>query len=62
MISVDTSHTVLQFAKRFFAGTLLSRISGVARDVSMAFCFGSAPEIYYPAPGRNVEAGVKVKF
>ena len=24
--------------------------------------FGSAPEVYYPAPGRNVEAGVKVKF
>jgi iron complex outermembrane receptor protein len=23
---------------------------------------GGAPEVYYPAPGRNVEAGVKVKF
>ncbi len=26
-------------------GTVLSRFSGAARDVAMAFCFGSAPEI-----------------
>jgi outer membrane receptor protein involved in Fe transport len=24
--------------------------------------FGSGPEIYYPAPTRNIAAGVKVKF
>ena len=24
--------------------------------------YGSAPEVYYPAPGRNLEAGVKMKF
>jgi iron complex outermembrane recepter protein len=24
--------------------------------------FGSAPEVYYPAPTRNISAGVKVKF
>jgi len=29
---------------------------------SFGLVFGSAPEVYYPAPGRNVEAGVKVKF
>jgi putative peptidoglycan lipid II flippase len=42
---VDTSHSVLKFAKQFLAGTLLSRLSGAARDIAMAFCFGSAPEI-----------------
>lgn len=42
---MDTSQVVLRFAKRFFAGTVLSRISGAARDIVMAFCFGSAPEI-----------------
>jgi iron complex outermembrane receptor protein len=29
---------------------------------SFGLDFGTAPEIYYPAPGRNVSAGVKVKF
>jgi iron complex outermembrane receptor protein len=29
---------------------------------SYGLVFASAPEVYYPAPGRNVEAGVKVKF
>jgi len=42
---MDTSHSILRLARRFFAGTLLSRFSGMARDVAMAFCFGSAPEI-----------------
>jgi putative peptidoglycan lipid II flippase len=42
---MDTSYSVLRLAKRFFAGTVLSRISGVAREMAMAFCFGSAPEI-----------------
>ncbi len=42
---MDTSHSILHFAKRFFAGTMLSRISGALRDIAMAFCFGSAPEI-----------------
>lgn len=33
-----------QSALRFFSGTLLSRVSGLARDMTMAFCFGaSAP-------------------
>lgn len=42
---MDTSPSILQFAKRFFAGTLLSRFSGFLRDMSTAFCFGSAPEV-----------------
>ena len=32
-------------AVSFFSGTFLSRISGMLRDVSMAFCFGSHPAI-----------------
>lgn len=42
---MDTSFSILRFAKRFFAGTMLSRMSGALRDVVMAFCFGSAPEV-----------------
>jgi putative peptidoglycan lipid II flippase len=32
-------------AVSFFSGTFLSRITGMLRDVSMAFCFGSHPAI-----------------
>ncbi len=42
---MDTSHSILRSAKHFLAGTFLSRLSGMARDVAMAFCFGSSPEI-----------------
>lgn len=42
---MDTSHSILRFAKRFFAGTMLSRFSGAMRDVAMAYSFGSSPEI-----------------
>lgn len=42
---MDSSALVLRFAKHFFAGTALSRISGYMRDIVMASCFGSAPEI-----------------
>jgi putative peptidoglycan lipid II flippase len=37
--------SVLKAAKSFFMGTLFSRLMGMLRDVSMAFCFGSAPEV-----------------
>lgn len=36
----DTTHTILRSAKRFFSGTMLSRISGMLRDMSMAAAFG----------------------
>lgn len=42
---MDTTDSILRFAKRFLAGTVLSRLSGVGRDVVMAICFGSAPEV-----------------
>ena len=37
----DTSHTIIRSAKHFFSGTLLSRISGLGREVLMAIFFGA---------------------
>lgn len=37
----DTTHSIIRSAKRFFSGTVLSRITGLARDVAMAFAFGT---------------------
>lgn len=42
---MDTLQTVLKSAKSFFAGTVLSRITGLLRDMAMAISFGSSPEI-----------------
>lgn len=33
------------YARRFFSGTLLSRISGMGRDLAMAFAFGDHPSV-----------------
>jgi len=33
------------YMKRFFSGTLLSRMSGLGRDLSMAFAFGDHPSV-----------------
>ncbi len=41
----DCTRSVSKSALSFFSGTFLSRISGMFRDVSMAFCFGSSPAI-----------------
>ena len=42
---MDTTSSIMRSAKSFFAGTLLSRVMGMLRDITMAFCFGSAPEV-----------------
>ncbi|MBI5273335.1 MAG: murein biosynthesis integral membrane protein MurJ [Chlamydiia bacterium] len=42
---MDTHRSILRSARRFLGGTVLSRISGLGRDMTMAFCFGSAPEV-----------------
>lgn len=42
---MDTNHSILRSAKQFFFGTLCSRLTGLFRDMAMAFWFGSAPEI-----------------
>lgn len=41
----DSTHSIWSSAKRFFSGTLLSRISGMLRDVSMAYAFGAQASI-----------------
>lgn len=40
-MSHDSNHSIFQSAKRFFSGTILSRISGLLRDVAMASAFGT---------------------
>lgn len=37
--------TILHSALRFLSGTSLSRISGFARDITMAICFGATPSV-----------------
>ncbi len=41
MKTEDTSHTIFRSAAKFFSGTLLSRISGMLRDMSIAYAFGA---------------------
>ncbi len=42
---VDHARGVMRSAFHFMSGTFLSRISGLVRDMSMAFCFGTDPAI-----------------
>lgn len=37
----DSTHSIFHSAKRFFSGTMLSRVSGMMRDMSMAYGFGT---------------------
>jgi len=41
----DSTHTIAHSAKRFFTGTAISRLSGLAREVAMAIVFGTHPVI-----------------
>ena len=41
----DSSKALSRSALHFFTGTLLSRASGLVRDIAMAFSFGSHPAI-----------------
>lgn len=41
----DTSKTISRSSYAFLSGTLLSRLTGLGRDMTMAFCFGSNPAI-----------------
>jgi putative peptidoglycan lipid II flippase len=38
-------NTLFKYTRHFLSGTMLSRLSGFFRDVSMAFAFGDIPEI-----------------
>lgn len=44
-MSRDTTHSIMKSAKRFFGGTLFSRISGMLRDIVMASAFGTQEAI-----------------
>jgi putative peptidoglycan lipid II flippase len=37
----DTPHTIFRSAKQFLTGTMLSRITGLLRDIAMAYAFGT---------------------
>lgn len=37
----DNTHSIIRSAGRFFSGTMLSRISGLLRDIAMAYAFGT---------------------
>src|SRR5689334_5453110 len=37
----DTANTIFSSAKRFFSGTMISRVSGLGRDMALAFAFGT---------------------
>ena len=41
----DSLHSIRRSARHFFSGTLLSRITGMLRDMSMAYAFGTDPAI-----------------
>ncbi|WP_213158655.1 murein biosynthesis integral membrane protein MurJ [Parachlamydia sp. AcF125] len=41
----DSPYTLFRSAKHFFSGTLLSRISGMGRDIAMTFAFGTSPAV-----------------
>lgn len=41
----DTHDSVFRAVKHFFSGTMLSRITGLARDMAMTFFFGASPLI-----------------
>ncbi len=44
-MSEDSQKSVISSAKRFFSGTLLSRILGMFREILMAASFGAAPAV-----------------
>lgn len=45
MSTQDTPKGLTRSSLAFLSGTLLSRLTGLGRDVSMAFCFGSHPAV-----------------
>src|SRR5438105_3824292 len=42
---MDTPKAIAKSALQFLSGTLFSRVTGLARDMSMAFFFGATPAI-----------------
>lgn len=44
-LAIDSPQTMWRSAAKFFSGTLLSRFSGFARDMAMAFAFGTGSSV-----------------
>jgi putative peptidoglycan lipid II flippase len=44
-IVIDSNHSITHSALRFFSGTMLSRISGMLRDICMAYAFGTQSSV-----------------
>lgn len=42
---MDTAKSLARSSLNFFSGTLISRVTGMLRDVLMAFCFGADPAV-----------------
>ena len=40
-MSPDSQKSIIQSATKFFSGTMISRMTGMLRDVSMAYVFGT---------------------
>lgn len=45
MMIQDSSETITTSAKRFFSGTMISRSTGLAREIVMAAAFGTIPAV-----------------
>lgn len=45
MAKSDSHKTVARSASHFFTGTFISRFTGMVRDLSMAYCFGTSPAV-----------------
>ncbi len=45
MVPQDTHSSVAKSASQFFTGTVISRITGMVRDLSMAYYFGTTPAV-----------------
>lgn len=45
MTKTDTPTSIMRSAKSFFSGTMASRISGMIRDITMAFAFGTEANV-----------------
>lgn len=44
-MSGDSASTLIRSVKHFFSGTMISRLSGLLRDISMAFAFGTQESV-----------------
>lgn len=45
MMFQDSSQSIISSAKRFFSGTMISRLTGLGREIAMAAAFGTIPAV-----------------